>query len=501
MQVESIAKSNISLTHPHLLEEWSAKNTLNPTDVSFGSGKKVLWECKLNHEWTASISNRARLGTGCPYCSGNLAYSGFNDLETINPSMAKRWSGRNKLNPNQVLPRAKNKYWWICDLGHEWDEAPHTFERRGDSCPVCQGSRVLKGVNDLATTNPDFISSWSNKNNYKITEVSAGSDKKIIWECELEHEWVARISSRVGVGTGCPYCSGRYALQGFNDLATVNPDIAAQWSSKNKVKPTEVTGKSAVKVFWDCPQGHSWLSKVESRTSKQSGCLICGGRQVLVGFNDFAFLEPELLKEWSDENTIKPTEITRMSNVKVKWVCPASGHIWITGVSHRTHSKTGCPDCSASKTEKAFVASFSKHSGFVFASANIPLVRDLYINKRAQVDGLCESLKIAIEYDGQWSHGHTTMHGKQGDGAHRALRDASTTEALLNAGYRVIRIREHDAKGRLPFVLVDPANLHTSELVNNLHQVTYKSNGKHKDDIDAIVKKVVTDKGEWFVNE
>ena len=47
---------------------------------------------------------------------------------------------------------------------------------------------------------------------------------------------------RAAEGLGCPYCSGRKVLAGYNDLATTHPDIAAMWHPcmNKRLKPTGV---------------------------------------------------------------------------------------------------------------------------------------------------------------------------------------------------------------------------------------------------------------------
>lgn len=37
-------------------------------DVSYGSHKKVWWQCEKGHEWTAVIANRTAQESGCPFC-------------------------------------------------------------------------------------------------------------------------------------------------------------------------------------------------------------------------------------------------------------------------------------------------------------------------------------------------------------------------------------------------------------------------------------------------
>ena len=87
---------------------------------------------------------------------------------------------------------------------------------------------VITGINDLSTLKPKLAYEWSEKNNIKPTEVSIGSHKKAIWQCKQGHEWTVTVKSRTINGTDCPYCSHNKILAGFNDLATVFPDVAAE---------------------------------------------------------------------------------------------------------------------------------------------------------------------------------------------------------------------------------------------------------------------------------
>ncbi len=54
------------------------------------------------------------------------------------------------------------------------------------------------------------------------------SNRKAWWVCALGHRWQAAVSARAG-GSDCPYCAGRKVLAGFNDLATKDPTVAAEW--------------------------------------------------------------------------------------------------------------------------------------------------------------------------------------------------------------------------------------------------------------------------------
>ena len=56
------------------------------------------------------------------------------------------------------------------------------------------------------------------------------------------------------------------------------PELVREWhSTKNgELKPDEVEGQSNKKVWWLCPKGHDYYSKILNRTSKnKSGCPHC----------------------------------------------------------------------------------------------------------------------------------------------------------------------------------------------------------------------------------
>lgn len=51
------------------------------------------------------------------------------------------------------------------------------------------------------------------------------------------HTWKTGIANRVR-GTGCPYCAGQVATPGVDDLATVRPDLAAEWHPRREGSAT-----------------------------------------------------------------------------------------------------------------------------------------------------------------------------------------------------------------------------------------------------------------------
>ena len=274
-----------SQNRPELVSQWDAEGNgaLLPGTVSSGSDRKVWWRCEAGHTWQARVSARALMGRGCPYCAGQLPIPGQTDLATRYPEAAALWhpTENGTVTPDQVMPGSHKKYWWLCEQGHAWQAAPYVLTSQNALCPYCSGRRPIPGQTDLATTHPDLARQWHPEKNGTLTpdQVSAGSEKQAWWLCERGHDYRSMVFSRVQ-GTGCPYCAGRKAWPGFNDLNTLYPALAAQWHPdlNGSLTPRQVTRGSHRKVWWQCPEGHVWKTVVFARTrERSSGCPVCAG--------------------------------------------------------------------------------------------------------------------------------------------------------------------------------------------------------------------------------
>jgi len=135
-----------------LMAEWNWERNIDidPSCLSFGSNKKVWWICNKGHEWSNTPNHRTARNDGCPYCSNHRVLSGFNDLATIAPKLAKEWnfSRNGQLTPDNVFPNSNKTVWWICHKGHEW-EARINARNAGNGCPICK--------KELATSYPEQI--------------------------------------------------------------------------------------------------------------------------------------------------------------------------------------------------------------------------------------------------------------------------------------------------------------------------------------------------------
>lgn len=269
------------------------------------------------------------------------------------PELALEWSDKNAgLSPDMVTYGSNKIVWWNGKCGHEW-QASIKGRSKGEGCPYCAGKRVLVGFNDFRTICPDIAAEWSDKNaDMNPTDFTAGSQKKVWWKGKCGHEWKAVIKARAR-GAKCPYCSARSLLQGFNDLATLRPDIAAEWSDRNlPLTASDVMPNTNKKVWWKCEFGHEWNALISSR-NRGTKCPFCSGIILLDGFNDLATTHVEVAKEWSDKNLpITPNMVNAKSRDSFWWECSVCGYSWSTAVYKRARGDK-CPQCLREEKAKA----------------------------------------------------------------------------------------------------------------------------------------------------
>ena len=400
-----------------LMAEWNwERNTdFNPSQLTLGSEKKVWWKCSKGHEWQASISHRNQ-GRGCPYCSGRKTLKGYNDLQTINPAVAKEWNyeKNNGLTPADVTPNSDIKAWWKCSEGHEW-QATIGSRHKGSGCPYCSGRKTLKGYNDLKTINPAVAKEWNYERNGDLNpeHFTASSNNKVWWKCSKGHEWQTTINSR-NDGCGCPVCSSErktsfpeyaivyylkkhgleaihtYKEKGYElDIFIPSKKVAIEYDGylwhKNRTKhdldKNQKCLNDGIKLYRIREGLHrlndSSLDYVVHKTQKDlsfvlekvlseiigMGILIDLNRDAIVienlrelteKENSLLFSNPEIAKEWNYEKNgnLKPEHFASNSNKKVWWKCN-KGHEWQSKISHRNNG-IGCPYCSNQNVLKGY---------------------------------------------------------------------------------------------------------------------------------------------------
>lgn len=234
-------------------------------------------------------------------------------------------------------------------LGEKDISIPLGIELERDKIEILALLKQSDVADNIEAKCPQIAAEWNYSRNGRLLPSSFAwaSNKKVWWKCPKGHEYQAQISNRTVLGRKCPVCSNQQLLLGYNDLQTVNPQLASEWnySRNGQLKPTDVFSSAAAKVWWICMRGHEWEATVNSR-SNGNGCPYCSDRKILPGYNDFATKRPDLMEEWLCEKNshIDPTQIGRGSGIKAWWKCRRCGNEWETSISNRVMGR-GCPVC------------------------------------------------------------------------------------------------------------------------------------------------------------
>ena len=206
-------------------------------------------------------------------------------------------------------------------------------------------------------THPEIAVEWSEKNApLTPADFTAGAHDRVWWKGKCGHEWQTAIGNRCISGTGCPYCTTRTTLKGFNDLVTLRPDLAKEWNYERngELKPEDFRPFSRTKVWWRCNKGHEWQATINDR-SKGNGCRICSNKIVVYGYNDLATKRPDFAAEWSDKNLpLTPDKVLWRKHAKYWWKCTKCGNEFEAWLSKRIQYNSRCPYCSGFRLDSGY---------------------------------------------------------------------------------------------------------------------------------------------------
>ena len=200
------------------------------------------------------------------------------------PEIAKEWDYKANIGitPSNIYGKSNRKVGWICPNNHKYITSISSRTTLKTGCPYCSNVKALKGFNDLETLYLEVAKEWDyekNKPNLP-SQYLAGSEKSVWWKCDKGHSYKKQISLRITNKIGCPYCSNRKLLKGFNDLETRYPDLAKEWDyeSNGDLRPSSVVASpgSHKRISWMCPKGHKWQTALSQRVGPQkTGGPIC----------------------------------------------------------------------------------------------------------------------------------------------------------------------------------------------------------------------------------
>lgn len=271
---------------PDMAAVWhpTLNGELTPKDVTPNSTYNAWWTCDKGHAYDLWVTRLNRNPTfTCMVCANTRIQKGVNDLFTIYPHLKAEWDfEKNTADPYQIRHKGKEWICWVCPLGHNYTSVIGDRTTGRTNCQYCSGHKVLIGFNDLGTLRPDLVLEFDLEANdgQKVTDFTLSTPKVVNWKCSLGHTWPASIQARTRKKkrTNCPTCGNRKFLEGFNDLATRYPELAAEFDvTENEITPNKVFAGGRYTYHWICSKDdtHKWPALLNNRITAKSGCPEC----------------------------------------------------------------------------------------------------------------------------------------------------------------------------------------------------------------------------------
>lgn len=277
-QKYNASTNNLMMTHPHIASEWcyDKNEGLLPTMVSYGSNKKVWWECPIcHHEYLATISKRTA-GSGCPNCAKQYKVS---NTELHVYFYVKKYFSETISSYSDVLNELSEIDIFIPNLkiGIEYDGGLYhqNISRDKNKDVTCK----MLGIKLIRISEPECPKYESD---CEFIYLHNHSQK----ELELA---IIQILNILGINE--PKVNFNEDLVFINNLIIYNkkanalskqyPEIAAEWHpmKNGNLNPDNVSYGSKKRVWWICSRcGNEWIATPSDRTGRKrgTGCPVCG---------------------------------------------------------------------------------------------------------------------------------------------------------------------------------------------------------------------------------
>ena len=218
-----------------------------------------------------------------------------------------------------------------------------------------------------------------------LSEEYNGNKEKMKWSCKEDHIWSACFGNIKNLKNWCSVCS-------YNDRKFTLLDCQKLAIEKGGKCLSEKYNGCAEKMIWICKDSHIWTNCFDNIKNKKNWCPECCGTKKL------NIEECQLFAKNKGGECL--SEEYKNCLTKMIWKC-SKGHIWDCIFTHIKNNKSWCPHCSKSRSEKLTRSIFEEITGLFFPSIRPDFLKNPETNCNLELDGYCDDLKLAFEYQGQ----------------------------------------------------------------------------------------------------
>ncbi len=376
------------------------------------NSEKLEWKCKEGHRWQAKYGYLKTNNRWCRECNGKVKTYTIEDLQKFAASKGGKCL-------SEVYVRGRDKLIWECSQGHIWEARSEHILHNRSWCPTCSRKKKhsLVLANEIAQSKNGQCLSTSYKN----------SNAPLLWRCEKGHEWESSLSYIKNGNRWCPKCAGinHYTIE----------DMRAWAKQKGGLCLSREYVNSSTPLQWQCKEGHKWRVAPNNILLQKSWCRRCAG------------LERKTLKDMQQIAAKRGGAClsTEYKNVgtKLTWQC-ADGHIWEAKPNTITSQNSWCPQCRGNYTEEKcrfIIEQLTQYSFppkfFAFSKLKTSNSNTSFLH----LDGYCEELNLAFEYNGRQHYKEIPFfHRRPNDFVNQQARDALKVKLCKKNGIKLLVI-------------------------------------------------------------
>ena len=233
------------------------------------------------------------------------------------------------------------------------------------------------------------------------------------WQCNKGHTWEAIFDS-IKRGSWCPKCAKN--IKGASQRLTMHNCNEAAKENKGKCLSYKYLNANT-KMKWQCNKGHIWEATY-SNIYQGSWCPKCAKNKRL---------SIQYCYNIAKKNNGKCLSNEYINNyTKMKWQCN-KGHIWEASLNS-IQQKHWCPKCNTNKTEKQVRKIFETKFNKQFPTVRPDFLKNPATGYNLELDGYCEELKLAFEYDGEQHYHDFTFRFQK----NKTLKEIKKRDELKN---------------------------------------------------------------------
>ena len=366
---ESIMENTQHLTdvYPQIRNIWDyEKNDKTPDVIPLSSRDTFYFKCSFGHEYPNEIRAVLNNSCECLVCTNKKVVAGYNDFKSRYPELAEKLSPELQKVADRIFG-AESKYLkWICSIcGGEYSDAVGNMLKGINNCPYCAGKKAMSGFNDIKTLHPELVERLSSELRNIAEDIVAKDEKVLSWECpNCRGDYYDMIGNLAKGIDNCPYCNNKKVLEGFNDLASIHPELMEKLTSQLRQVANKIICKDEKYLTWICPTCHGEYSdSIGNILNGIDNCPYCNNKKVLSGFNDLATRNPDLVDEaYLVGNYMIGTDLSKSKNDSNKlayWICQDCKHIYPMKIADRVlkdeRGHNPCPRCNYISKKKIFI--------------------------------------------------------------------------------------------------------------------------------------------------